>query len=116
MICVSTASYGVLTNGVPRSTILPSRGNRQGDPLSPYLYLIFVERLSYMLHKTERNTPLKGVKVACDSPPITHLFFVDDYLIFCSANAAEWKTIQRLLHNYELASRQGFNKYKLDIF
>lgn len=76
MTWVSTTSYGVLINGVPGSTIFPSKGIWQGDFLSPYLYLICVEGLSCMLHKVEHNTLLKRVKVGHGVPSITHLFLL----------------------------------------
>ena len=55
MMCVTTVSYSVLINGDPKGKITPSRGLRQGDPISPYLFLICAEGLSAMLKKEERG-------------------------------------------------------------
>lgn len=105
MTCVSTASYAVLVNGSPRSKIVPTRGLRQGDPLSPYLYLICAEGLSCLQKEAEMDSKIKGVKEARCNPFINHLFFVDDSLIFCRANTNEWLTVQCFLDKYEKASR-----------
>ena len=49
MKCVTTVSYSIKINGKPRGCIVPSRGIRQGDPLSPYLFLLCVEDLSALI-------------------------------------------------------------------
>ena len=49
MMCVNSVSYSMLVNGEPKGRFFPTRGLRQGDPISPYLFLLCVEGLSAML-------------------------------------------------------------------
>ena len=83
MMCVSTMTYFVLINGEPRGTIIPTRGLRQGDPISPYLFLLCAKGLSTMIKRKERLGGLRGISVRRGAPSISHLFFADDSIIFC---------------------------------
>jgi hypothetical protein len=83
--CISTVSYSILVNGEPHGHIKPSRGLRQGDPLSPYLFLLCAEGLHSLIKKAKRDGAIQGVSLCRDGPKITHLFFVDDSLLFSKA-------------------------------
>ncbi|XP_023635799.1 uncharacterized protein LOC111829922 [Capsella rubella] len=112
MICVRTTSYSVNINGAPKGFIKPERGIRQGDPLSPYLFILCAEVLSHMLKRAEDNGSLKGIKISNGSPAISHLLFADDSLFFCQANMNSVSVISDILHQYEQASGQRVNKSK----
>ena len=86
MMCVKMVSYSVLINGEPKGMIVPSRGLRQGDPISPYLFLLCTEGLSAMLKKEENEGYIKGVAVSRGAPSVSHLFFANDSIIFCQAS------------------------------
>ncbi|XP_042972999.1 uncharacterized protein LOC122304801 [Carya illinoinensis] len=116
MDCVSTVSYAVLTNGRPVEIIKPTRGLRQGDSLSPYLFLLCAEGLSAMLNQAERRKELKGVAVARGGTRVTHLLFADDCIIFGRASWIEWRRIRSILEIYELALGQSLNKQKTTVF
>lgn len=61
MMCVTMVKYLVLINGEPCGHITPTRGIRQGDPISPYLFLLCAEVLSSMVNKANRDGLLSGV-------------------------------------------------------
>ena len=82
MECISSVQYRVLLNGQPRGLIIPHRGLRQGDPLSPYLFIMCTEALIANIKKAERGKQLTGMKVARACPSISHLLFGDDSLFF----------------------------------
>ena len=64
------------------SHVVPSRGLRQGDPLSLYLFIICAEGLSSLLRKHERAGLVHGVRVVRGAPIMNHLFFADDCFFF----------------------------------
>ena len=81
--CINSASYPILVNGVPKGDIRPSRGIRQGDPLFPYLFLICSEALNCQLQQAARSEAIRGFSLCKNGPKISHLFFVDDTLLYC---------------------------------
>jgi hypothetical protein len=82
MSCVRSVSYAILINGQPYGHIKPSRGIRQGDPLSPYLFILCAEGLSSLLNKAEEEGRISGLSIARGGTKINHLFFADDSLFF----------------------------------
>ena len=116
MICVRTMSYFVLINGEPKGRIIPTRGLRQRDPISPYLFLLCVEGLSAMLRREVRMGRIKGVSVCQGAPQIFHLFFPDDSIIFSKATLEEVNQVSQVLKEYERESRQKLNKEKTSLF
>lgn len=93
MTCVVTVSYAVLVNGQLDSVIKPTRDIHQGDPISPYLYLICAKGLSLLLNDAERSFKIIGIKVARGSPTVNHLLFAYDDIVFCRANTEKWLVV-----------------------
>jgi hypothetical protein len=116
MTCMRTTSYSIMVNEAPIDLIYPSRGLRQGDPLSPYLFLLCAKGLSALLSSTESVGRITGVSMAVGGVKISHLLFVDDGIIFCRSNFEEWCNMHQLLNMYEIASGQKLNSTKTSIF
>ena len=81
MSCFTTSSIYVLINGKPHGNIHPSRGIRQGDPLSPF-YFLCAKGFTSLLAKAELEGKIHGVFVCKRAPKVTNLLFVDDSLLF----------------------------------
>lgn len=116
MVCINTTSYSILINGDPQGHTTPTRGLRQGDPFSPYLFLMCTEGFHSLISKAATNGVLEGVSLCQDGPKLTHLFFADDSLIFCRAKESEWQALLDILAKYELASGQQINGAKTNLF
>ena len=89
MRCVRSVTYSIKINGSPRGHIIPSRGIRQGDPLSPYLFLLCAEGLSTLIKASMARGNMTEVSVCHRGPILSHLFFADDSLIFYKASLEE---------------------------
>lgn len=90
----------MLINGYIYGNIPVERGIRQGDPLSPFLFVIFLKVLLRMINKMEDEGEIQGIKVARLAPSTTHLFFVDDILIFCKASPIQASKVIFCLENF----------------
>ena len=99
-----------------RRSIQPLRGIRQGDPLSPYLFLIVAESLSALIKKLVDEGVLEGIYVCRRGPKLSHLFFADDSLIFCKATLSDCDSLQRIFQVYKMASGQQLNCAKTSLF
>ena len=106
MRCVTTISYSFKINGKVYGSIQPTKGIHQGDPLSPYLYLMVVEGLSSLIKKSVEDGTLEEVAVCRGGPKLSHLFFADDSLIFYKATISECESLQRIFQVYENAFGQ----------
>ena len=115
-ICISSVSYNVLINGEPKGNITPSRAIRQGDPHSLFLFIILNEALISQINGAEREGRITGLKVARDSPPISHLLFADDSLFFCKADTNQCRELMRIIEDYGKASGQQLNVAKSSVF
>ncbi|XP_024015914.1 uncharacterized protein LOC112089169 [Eutrema salsugineum] len=113
--CVSTVSYSYLINDMAKGLVIPSRGIRQGDPLSPYLFILCGEVLSSLCNQAQEKGHLQGIRVARTSPRINHLLFADDTMFFSKTNDRCCSTLSNILQQYELVSGQKINVEKSSI-
>ena len=116
MLCVKTVTYSILVNGEPKSMITPTRGIRQGDPLFPFLFLLYIEDLNGLLNQASHQGHIKGYSHCRNSPRLTHLLFADDSLLFCRATIEECQRVLNILEVYGKCSCQQINRSKTTIF
>jgi hypothetical protein len=116
MMCVSSAHFSILINGVPTRKITHSRGIRQGYPISPYLFILCAKALSFRLSHADQQGTLRGAPTSKKGLRLNHLFFADDSLLFCKADLSHWNRLSSILKIYERAWGQKLNTSKTAIY
>ncbi|XP_074351494.1 uncharacterized protein LOC141690607 [Apium graveolens] len=98
---IQSVSYSFLHKDGEFGNISPQRRLCQGDPISPYIYIMCAEGLSSIIRRNEDVGLLHGCTVAREAPIISHLLFADDCYFLFRANAAEAGVMKRILNRYE---------------
>ncbi|EEE50691.1 hypothetical protein OsJ_30951 [Oryza sativa Japonica Group] len=112
MNCVTTVNYKIKVNGDYTEVIKPDRGLRQGDPLSPYLFVICAEAFSAAIQAAEGSKRLCGLRICRGAPILTHLFFADDSLLLLKATESVANEMKQIILDYERCSGQIVNRDK----
>lgn len=115
MSCVTSVSYSVKFNGTLLDSFSPTRGLRQGDPLSPFLFLFVADGLSSLLQREAAQGTVTPIKVCRRAPGISHLLFADDSLFFFKAEPNEAIRVQQVLQMYARGTGQYINPQKCSI-
>lgn len=95
MKCVTAANYKVKINGEYSNYFRPRRGLRQGDPLSPYLFILCAKGLSALLRQAEARKDIEGIRVCPRAVCVSHLFFADDTSILIKAIESSARALQK---------------------
>jgi hypothetical protein len=116
-LCISSSSssFSIPINGSPFGLFSLKSGLRQGDPLSPFLFILGTKVLSHLLFREETYGHLKCLKIARTTPAIHHLLFANDLLISGKATHKEATSIHHCLTKYCLWSGQSINNGKSSI-
>ncbi|XP_010544445.1 PREDICTED: uncharacterized protein LOC104817065 [Tarenaya hassleriana] len=113
--CITTPRFSVSINGELAGFFESQRGLRQGDPLSPYLFILAIEVLSKLLDRASSEGTLKSHS-KCGRPRVTHLAFADDVIIFSKADTGSLAEIKQILNEFGHISGLDVNEAKSEVF
>ena len=100
--CISIINFTLMLNGCKSGSFSPSRGVRQRDPLSLYLYILCGEILARMINRKVAAGSIKAVKVATNAPSISMLSYANDVLLFCGAKISEISNLMKCVDMFVL--------------
>ena len=116
MQCVTGPSMSLLWNGEMTDSFKPLRGLRQGDPLSPYLFFLCMERLCHLIDRAVVENNWKPIRLSQGGPLLSHILFADNLIVFAEASVAQIRVIRGVLERFCIASGQKVNLEKSKIF
>nr|GFA01324.1 RNA-directed DNA polymerase, eukaryota [Tanacetum cinerariifolium] len=114
--CLSSSRAIILVNGSPTSEFSINRGLRQGDPLSPFLFILVMEGLHNAFIEAMSNGLISGININNSTINISHLIFADDVIITTGWNARDLEKIICVLHVFYLVSGLKINIHKSNIY
>jgi hypothetical protein len=100
MFGISASSNTILWNGSKTEAFSPARGLRQGDPLSPYLFVLCMERLGAMISKCVSDGIWNPIQICKYGTRLSHLFFADDVLLFTKATVSQARDVKGVLDKF----------------
>ncbi|RVW31433.1 putative mitochondrial protein [Vitis vinifera] len=116
--CISTAKFLVLVNGEPAGFFSSSKGLQQGDPISPYLFVMGMEVLSALIRRAVEGGCISGCRIwrgRGQAVNISHLLFADDAIVFCEARKDNMTYLSWILCWFEAVSGLRINLAKSEI-
>ena len=114
--CLSSVSHAILVNRNAKGWVKATKGLRQGDPLSPFLFTIVADVLSRMLLRVEERSMLEGFNVGRNRTRVSHLQFADDTIFFSSTCVEELQTLKFILLVFGQISRLRVNLDKSNLY
>lgn len=103
MNCTTTSSLTLKWNGEKLDGFTPNRGFHQGDPMSPYgpyLFILCMEMFSLLFQEKVNEGKWLPIKVSKEGPMVSHLFFVDIYLLCAQAKSNQVHLIKEVLDSF----------------
>ena len=105
-----------MVNGGKSECFRPSRGLRQGDPLSPYLFILGQEVLSRLIEHELKLRNVAGIKTSISGPTISHVMYADDVVLFSKAFSKDAESLVKSLEKYCRWSGQSINRNKSGVY
>lgn len=100
MACVFTVKYRVCMNGDVIESFTPGSGIRKVDPLSPYLFVLCIEKLSHIVLEVVSNKRWKPIKASQSGPAVSRLFFADDLILFAEDSSNQTRVMKHCLDRF----------------
>eukprot|EP00253_Pinus_taeda_P016575 PITA_16575 len=97
-------SFSILLNDSPYRTFMPSRGLKQGDSLSPFLFVLMMEGLGRAIKMENAEGRIQGLKLTLDGDAYTHQQFVDDTMLQGIPIVKEARAFKQILNEFSLAT------------
>ncbi|KAJ0597688.1 putative RNA-directed DNA polymerase [Helianthus annuus] len=94
----------VLVNGSPTGSFNMERGLRQGDPISPFLFILALESLNIIMNKAVEDGLVSGLRLPNGGPLISHLFYADNVVFVGEGNLEHVKNLAWILRCFYVAS------------
>lgn len=113
--CISSAQLSLIWNGKVLPSFQPSHGLRQGDPLSPYLFVLCMETLAHRIQQACTLQLWKPIKFCRTGPELSHVFYADDLLLMGEASEVQARTLKEVLVQFcrESGQRVNYSKSRL---
>ncbi|KAJ0616096.1 putative RNA-directed DNA polymerase [Helianthus annuus] len=114
--CLKSGKGSVIVNGSPTEEFVFKRGLRQGDPLSPSLFILALEVLEMLIKRAQQLGLISGLKMPNDGPILTHLSYADDVMFLCEWSEQNAINIKRFLRCFSLLTGLNVNLHKSKVF
>ena len=116
MRCISTSLISMLVNGGALEPFQPSRGIRQGDLMAPYIFIMCMEVLGFLIKDKCDSNLWDPVCASRGRLAFSHLFFVDDLVLFAKANKKNCQSVKDIMDMFCDLSRQKVNQGKFRVY
>eukprot|EP00253_Pinus_taeda_P035003 PITA_35003 len=116
MALVTTTNCSILLNGAPSKTFMPSRGLRQGDPLSPFFFILMMEGLGRNIKAAKEEGRIQGLRLTNGGDTVTHQQFVDDTMLHGTPTVKEAKAFKQILSEFDRVAGTEVCLFKQTIF
>lgn len=116
MFYITSLSIQILWNGIPTKMFSPTQGIRQGNPISPYIFVLCIERLAHAILQQGSISAWNPIFLFANGPSLFYLIFVEDLFLFSKANRAAVTMVNKVLQDFCCSFGQVVNKHKSAVY